>query len=258
MSERCKILLGHPHNGFITEGAARAMLRPSEKHDVRVLPFGGSLLAAGFNYLLCSALNMYNAGEITHFAFLHADVAPEDGWVDILMQEMNEHQADFVSCVIAIKDGRGLTSTGVGKWGMDWQVKKRFTVKEILDLPPTFSIEDTDFKDDILLHNSGCWLADLRSDVFHQRDGSGQGLVYFTIRDRIDFIDGKYQHHVEPEDWFFSRRLYEQGAKTFATRKVHIDHMGWAAYPNDKAWGLAVDEQTRELWEPTEAACVNQ
>lgn len=249
MSERYKILLGHPHNGFITEGAARAMLRPAENHDVLVMPFGGSLLAAGFNYLLCAALNMYNEGKITHLAFLHADVAPADSWLDTFAQEMDEHKADLVSGVIAIKDGRGLTSTGVGQLDLEWAPKKRFTVKEILELPPTFSIADTGYPDDILLHNSGLWLADLRSEVFHQHDSGGRGLVYFTIRDKIEFIDGKYVHNCEPEDWFFSRRLHEQGAKTFATRKVHIDHIGWAAYPNDKAWGQDTDEAYRHLWD---------
>jgi hypothetical protein len=253
MTERYKILLGHPHNGFITEGAARAMLRPSENHDVMVMPFGGSLLAAGFNYLLCQALNMYNEGKITHFAFIHADVAPEDGWLDILVDEMEEKKADFVSCVIAIKDGRGLTSTGVGQWGMEWSPKKRFTIKEVLSLPGTFSIEDTEYPDDILLHNSGLWVADLRTNVFNQYDSAGQALVYFTIRDKIEYVDGKYVHSVEPEDWYFSRRLYEQGARTFATRRVHVDHMGWAAYPNDQVWGQDVDEATRELWEPASA-----
>ena len=250
MSERYRILVGQPHNGTITAGSARGSLNASKNHEAMLLWHGSSLLAAGFNHLYCSALNMFNAGEITHFAMLHADVEPEPYWLDILIAEMDRLGADLVSTVVPIKDERGITSTGVGVFGVDWNPARRFTMTEIMELPETFGIEDTSYPDHVLLHNTGCWVADLRNPLFQEADEDGIGLVHFTIRDRIMKKGDEWVYQVEPEDWYFSRRLYEQGARTFATRKVHVGHMGNSLYPNDRAWGTqVVDEQIRELWE---------
>jgi len=197
---------------------------------------------------------MADDGEITHLAFLHGDIAPEDLWIDKLVDEMDSLKADFISVVAPIKDLRGLTSTAIGKFGLDWTPYRRLTMEEVMVLPETFSIEDTEYPDDILLHNSGCWLADLRNPLFGEEDASGRGLVYFTINDRIVRKGGKRTYQVEPEDWFFSRRLHEQGARTFATRKVLIEHHGDFAFRNDHAWGVAkVDEQTRDIWDTEHA-----
>jgi hypothetical protein len=254
MSERYKILVGQPHNGMITDGAARGALNASKNHEAKILWHGGSLLAAGFNHLYCSALNMFNAGEITHFAMLHADISPCSFWLDILVEEMDRLSADFVSTVVPIKDERGLTSTGVGLFGVDWNPVRRFTMSEIMELPETFSISDTSYPEHVLLHNSGCWLADLRNPLFHAEDADGVGIVSFTIRDRILKKADTWEYQVEPEDWYFSRRLYDQNARTFATRKVSVNHVGHSMYPNDRAWGTQkVDEQIRELWEVVDA-----
>jgi hypothetical protein len=210
-------------------------------------------LAAGFNSIYCQALNLAEAGEITHLAFLHGDIAPEDLWIDKLVEEMERVEADFISVVAPIKDVRGLTSTGVGYFGMDWSPLRRFTMSEIMEMPETFSVADTPYPDQVLLHNSGCWLADLRNPLFRAEDANGIGLVYFTINDRILRLQGKWTYHVESEDWFFSRRLHEQDAKTFVTRKIKMAHCGSFEFRNDHAWGLEkVDEQTRELWEQLE------
>jgi hypothetical protein len=243
------IALGMPHNGTLCYGAAQGMCRASLKHTVRLLPEPSSLLAAGFNAIYAKALTLADAGEITHLAFLHADIAPEDLWIDKLVDEMEERKADFISVVAPIKDLRGLTSTAIGKFGLDWTPYRRLTMDEVLALPETFGIEDTQYPEDVLLHNSGCWLADLRNPLFSVEDAAGQLLVYFTINDRIIRKGEARSVEVEPEDWFFSRRLHEQGARTFATRKVLIGHHGDFEFRNDHVWGLAkVDEQTRQLW----------
>lgn len=249
------IALGQPHNGTICYGTAQGMFRASLNHTVRVVHEASSLLAAGFNAIYCEALSLAENGEITHLAFLHGDISPEDLWIDKLVEEMERVEADFLSVVAPIKDIRGLTSTGVGYFGMDWSPLRRFTMTEIMELPETFSIADTPYTDQVLLHNSGCWLADLRNPLFSVTDEAGTGLVYFTINDRIRKKDGKWHYEVEPEDWFFSRRLHEQGARSFVTRKVRISHCGYFEFRNDHAWGVnKVDEQTRELWEPLEVA----
>jgi hypothetical protein len=253
-----QIALGQPHNGTICYGTAQGMFRASLNHTVRVIHEPSSLLAAGFNSIYCQALNLSESGEITHLAFLHGDIAPEDLWIDKLVDEMDRMQADFMSVIVPIKDVRGLTSTGVGRFGMDWSPLKRFTMSEVMELPETFGIGDTIYPGHVLLHNSGCWIADLRNPLFHTEDASGMGLVYFTINDRIVRNGGKWTYQVEPEDWFFSRRLHEQGAKSFVTRKVTVGHCGYFEYRNDHAWGIhKEDEQTRELWDNTEVSCAD-
>ena len=249
-SPRYKIFLGLPHSGSVMEGAARGAWLPSKNHEVSVLTHSTSLLAAGFNHLFCTALNKYNAGEITHMAFLHADIHPQDYWLDVLVDEMDRLSADFISVVSPIKDNRGITSTAIGKFGYPWSPIQRLTMRQLMEMPETFDITNTDFPEHVLLHNSGCWLADLRSPVYQQEDENHRNMVFFTIRDRVLKRDNLWQYDVASEDWEFSRRLYEQGAKTYCTRKVALGHIGYCEFRNDHAWGEEEkDEQCRSLWE---------
>src|SRR5215469_17754996 len=74
--------------------------KPGDKCWGRInfLQFGGSLLASCFNKAWCAALNLQREGEdITHFAMLHDDVVPEDGWLEQLLKDMKESDADLVS-----------------------------------------------------------------------------------------------------------------------------------------------------------------
>ena len=249
------ILLGQPHNGMVCAASADSVRMATSKLDVRAIPSGpSSLLANGFNWILCEALNDESC---THLAFLHGDLAPQWYWVDVLAEEMDRTGVDFISAVAAIKDERGLTSTGVAHPEVTWSSLRRFTTTEMMELPETFFIEDTLYPNCILLHNSGCWLADLRSPVFKQMDGN-ELMAHFEIRDRIICDSGRFKAQVEPEDWFFSRKLHELGANTCVTRKVVTKHYGNYAFRNDYAWGLwKEDEQTRAVWEqvPCKEGC---
>lgn len=243
------VMLAIPHNGTLHWGAAEAQYRATTLHQVRIHNMAGSLLANQFNHLLCAALNEAEQGAITHLAFLHADICPEDFWIDKLMAELEETGADFVSVVSPIKDVRGLTSCGIADPRISWHPKKRFTMRELAKLPETFSIEDTDFPDDVLLHNSGCWIADLRKMLFHQTNEDGSLKCFFTINDKVIRNEGKWVPMVEPEDWFFSRRLHECGARTFVTRKVKLSHAGLMEFRNDSAWGdWEHDKDTEKFW----------
>lgn len=84
--------------------------------------------------------------------------------------------------------------------------------------------------DVVPLVNTGLLLVDLRQSWVEQ--------AYFTIHDAVwQQEDGKFVCDVEPEDWFFSARAAELGARVFATRKVAVEHRGIKGYSNQGAWG---------------------
>ena len=90
---RHKIVLGFPTPGGISMSfeTARALYRGTQRHDLALLVSVGSW--DGFNSLWANALNLAAAGEATHFAMLHADVAPQEGWLDILADELDRKSA---------------------------------------------------------------------------------------------------------------------------------------------------------------------
>jgi hypothetical protein len=143
-----------------------------------------------------------------------------------------------VSCVVAIKDGRGLTSTAV----LDSETSKlrRMTVRESHALPDTFGIADVHKAWElpgavsryVLCVNSGLWACKL---------GPWSEEVHFTIGDRIDKTDdGKFIPRVFSEDWMFSGELSTRGVKVMATRKVRVLHFGITPFGtggDGKPWG---------------------
>ncbi len=216
-----------------------------------------------FNALWARALNRAALGEITHFAMLHSDVSPQPGWVDLLLDELEETKSDLISVACPLKDGRAVLSCGVGDLDNPWGAWRRLTVTESLSLPPSFDLttlrqrgfcgtpEQQATK--YLLFNTGCWVCDLRSSVFHATDADGNLLAWFDFPTRVrkDKESGIYHNLRESEDWFFSRRLHMLGAKTLVTRKVRLGHEGKHAYRNDEAWGTwTEDEHTRLFWKP--------
>lgn len=207
---------------------------------------GSSLLTSTFNQLLIDAKNL----NATHFALLHADVVPEDWWVDKLiaeMEEVNRIQAQtgigrkcvVMSAVIAIKDSRGLTSTGIANPDDRWHPQFRLTLRELhADIPETFGARHIlDFEARALLVNTGCMVMDLRSSIFD--------VFAFNIDDDIILnpTTGKYEAVVEPEDWAMSRWVHDQGGSCFATRKVRVDHHGDYNYPSYHPWGKYTKDQ---------------
>lgn len=243
------VMLAMPHNGQLVYGAAQGLFRASERHDVRIQNVASSNLAGGFNTIWCAALNGYLDGEITHVAFLHADIAPDDCWVDKLIEVMDERGVSLVSSISPIKDSRGLTSSGIGYPGVSWSPLRRFTMREVSQFPESFNVDDIGFPGMVLLHNTGCWVADLRDPLFQSRNEKDEATAYFTLRDRVVLHEGRWLSQAESEDWFFSRRLHELGVKTCMTRRVGLTHVGWNGYRNDFAWGeWSEDEQTAPLW----------
>jgi len=249
-TERFKIALAMPGQNLMYASAIGLLTATRGLHDITPKNSGNGF--DDMNTVWVDALNMAHKGEITHFAMLHSDIHPSQGWIDILASEMTRLGADLVSTVVALKDARGLTSTGVGCESDPWNAFRRFTMREVHSiLPETFGIADTPHPDKYLLHNTGCWLADLRSPAWRTVDENNmlRATLSFPIAAQL-MADGSIQHRRESEDWYFSRMLGSLPLKTFATRKVSATHYGTTPYVNNRPWGeyLFGDEATKANW----------
>ena len=222
--------LGMPGYGKQTADAGRALWRASrDMGRVCVSYRQGSLLAANFNGLWVTALNMQHQGErVDYFAMLHDDFGPQDWWLDTLIDELESRELDVLGVVAPIKDGRGLTSIALDEPGETWKPHCRLTMSEVYRLPETFTSEDVGRP---LLLNTGCWVC--RFDPFWVKK------VHFTVKDRIAFnrATNSYVAQVEPEDWYFSRLLHELKLKVGCTRKITATHRGEHDFTNARPWG---------------------
>ena len=229
-AERKTVCLGMPSHGELTAGAARGFYLASREHNVRLRHQEGSLLACNFNVLWCWALNEARTGGCDYFAMQHADIEPTTPhWLDALVAELESRDLDVLGVAVPIKDGRGLTSTAIAHpSGSTWRVHGRLSTREVHRLPPTFTAADVGRP---LLLNTGLWVCRFREEWARR--------VHFTINDRIvwDPARGAYRPEVEPEDWFFSRLLHEQGLKIGCTRKVAAEHRGPMNFSNAHPWG---------------------
>lgn len=241
-------------------------LLPGDKISGRLnlCQLGGSLLANCFNQLWCGALNLQMDGvDITHFAMLHNDVTPEDGWLGVLLEDLRDSQADLVSAVVPIKDPRGLTSTAIDSCSDPFQIERRLTLAETSSLPPVFTAADCGFPDRRLLVNTGCWICQFNKPWrFQPHFEINDRIVYVVsetgaripqeeavetlFRDRDSNRDGdgssglpagRWMAEVNPEDWNFSRQIQDLGCKVVATRRVRLLHTGSISYNNYDVWG---------------------
>ena len=219
-------------NRQLDYGAALAALCLATEGKCRVIPAPSmnSLRCHGFNGAWCEALNRREENGITHFAMLHDDVIPERFWLDRLMEELPP--GGMVSAVVAIKSDWGLTSTAIDvREGDDLTMPRRLTLKEVHELPETFTAADVGYPGKALLVNTGCWLCGLRQPWVE--------LVHF---EEINFIvkqtsTGKFHPVADPEDWNFSRQLHKLGVPVVATRKIRVNHCGSFLFGNDTVWG---------------------
>ena len=225
-----------PGYGKQTAEAGLALWRAREDMSNVVCEYRcGSLLAANFNALWCSALNMAHQGhDVKYFAMLHDDIGPAPGWLDVLIEEMDARDLDVLGVAVPIKDHKGVTSLAID--GDDtWRPKCRLTLHEIMELPDVFTSEDIGGN---LLLNTGCWVCRFNLEWARQ--------VHFTINDRVVFnrATDKYESQVEPEDWYFSRLCHELGLKIGATRKVRLTHRGETDFNNFSDWGTQHFDQS--------------
>lgn len=239
-----RIFLAQPNAGSVMPGAVRGLYAATRDHAAIIGDATFGDIPHNFNQLWCAALRLRQNAGLTHFAMIHSDIRPPEFWLDPLLAEMDRVDADILSVVIAIKDGRGLSTTGIrypGIWGT-----KRLTFKEIYDLPETFSIADTDEPDSILAINTGLWVC--RFPV-----GWTDRFPGFYNKHRIVWRGGEPCPEFDSEDWLFSDWAASQGLRVFATRKLEAYHCGGFEYPNNGVWGAW---QT-ELQPPTAPAYLN-
>jgi hypothetical protein len=237
MTNDYRVMLGMPGYGEQTGAAGRGFWRATRLPESRVRyeQNYGSLLAQNFNSLWCSALNeVHHGGHVEYFAMQHADIEPEDWWLDKLIQELEDRDLDVLGVVAPIKDQKGLTSIALAhESGDPWRIKQRWTMSEVFRLPATFTSEDIGHP---LLLNTGLWVG--------RFDMKWATKVHFTINDRIAFdtVQNRYVPQVEPEDWYFSRLCHELGLKLGCTRKVRLTHRGVMAFANNYTWGDEYDK----------------
>jgi SAM-dependent methyltransferase len=232
-----KIYLGQPNAGSIMPPAAASITHASRRHNVNYDPRQFGDIEHNFNMLWCDALNNRASQGFTHFAMIHSDIGTEWLWLDTLIDEMDHLDADVMTTVIPIKDNRGLTTTGIryaGVWGT-----RRFTMREIMRLPETFCVADTDEPNEILAINTGLWVCRL------PMGGWPDKFPGFTCKHKIEVVDGQFSPSFDSEDWLFSDWLATQGLKVYATRKVKAFHRGGMDYSNINAWGTWETELQR-------------
>lgn len=211
-----KVFIGIPtYSGEMRAHIHYALNNASKKGiDTVVKIVNSSFLTRCFNELWCQALNMRKEG-VTHFAMVHADIVPENNWLDLLMREMREYNADMVSAIVPIKSQRGDTSTAYDFGGFN---TVRLNYRDVNKQLPTFTNEN-------ILLNSGLMLIDLSGEWVEK--------IHFRVENAIVFEEGVFQPRSVSEDWLFSRDAKALGAKIYATRNVHMQHWGSAGFVPD-------------------------
>jgi len=217
------IFLGIPtYNGQICTSTANVLDYASKEHGVIRAINQTSLLANGFNQLLCNALNMRKEHNIKWFAMLHADIIPEKFWLDKLVSIAENNNIDLLSAVVPIKDATGDTSTAVGLKNDPWGKVQRLSLKELNESQWNIFGNDLLDSDQILLVNTGCMILRIDKDW-------NPGL-YFEIKDQIVSDGDKFISQVIPEDWNLSRMVDAQGGKVMATTAIDLKHVGIKYY----------------------------
>lgn len=239
MSGSERVYLGIPcYGGLINYRHFDAILHGSKRNLIHRMEFGNcSLLTQNFNRMFANALNLRRDLGITHFALLHDDVIPrQQGWLDLLFDEMKEHRLDVISAIVPIKDDKGLTSTAfdVSCEGSDVRYRPtRLSLKEAFEDYP-----ETIVQDDLLI-NTGCFLMDITKSFAEK--------IWFEFENVIENQNGQFVARCVPEDWNFSRRAKAKGAKLGATRKVHVWHAGKRMFTNEFSWGAYEKDRITHL-----------
>jgi hypothetical protein len=253
-----KIFLGQPCYGSIEMESADAVekaLGEDSPHELAIVRLSSSLLANCFNTLLATCLESNRedsaAGRtgFRYFAMLHADVAPEPNWLDVLIAELEQYGLDVIHAPCAMKNGKGHTSTAIAYSDDAWEPVRRLTTTELAELWPTFTIrtlrEQLDPSAWALLPNTGCMLWRLGPWV--------DNFPGFEIRDRQVFASSP--GHSEPhwqawtvsEDWNFGFWAAANDVRVGATTKVRTKHIGRTAFKTGVVWGEKRDEMFFEL-----------
>src|SRR5579864_6896286 len=98
-----KIYMGCPNSGQLATQSGKTFFATHSQNpaiDVVMDPnSAGSLLTQNFNRCWAEALDLRDQEGFTDFLMHHADVVPEDWWLDKLSAIQDETQADILSVV---------------------------------------------------------------------------------------------------------------------------------------------------------------
>ena len=221
--------IGYPSGGQFVDTLIPSLKEPiSTPYTYDVARGPGS-----FNRLWVTALNKRDTLGLTHFGMQHTDVSPKPFPFDILHAEMMRVDADIISCVIPLKDERGLTSTVVQQPGGAMPTR-RLTVREANALPPTFSLLDIPWADkekDTLLLNNGLWLCRFVEPWVEE-------VTFRFYETNLKTEAGLWWNHMASEDLAFSFwAAKEKGLRLFATTAVDLIHTGAYEFPSRGDWG---------------------
>lgn len=253
---KLRIMLGMPHGGTVHWTAAKAAYEASSRHNVLVLDSSRS--GPNYNVLWTEALNRCRKEGFHRFVMLHADVEHfiEEGtglpWLDVLEEERETGDYDFISIPSAIKDPRGLTSTGIGDPANEWNPWRRYCINEWYQMPRVFTAKTAGYGDKYLLHNHACCMWDMTKPCWYETDAEGCNRFVFNLTERIRWneADETWRLDFKSEDWAFSRQLWKAGVKNAITTRIVMDHHGGLSYKN-KGYGGTFrngDEDTAPNW----------
>lgn len=214
-----RVFLALPAYGAVEREHAIAVAETMRRaKGVYVDSRGSSLLARCFNELWCEALNKRQELKLTHFVMLHSDIEPTDpNWLTLLMDEMDNVNADVLSAVSPIKDSRRITSTAV----LEGHDLDRLSEEQLAELPTTFS--EAMFPGKTLLINTGLMAV--------RFDQPWVEKCWFEIRDEIyQREDGIFEPRGMSEDWNFSLMAKHFKRRVFATQRIGLKHYGRMAF----------------------------
>jgi hypothetical protein len=230
--ENPRVVIALPSSGMHYSGTLSGIIAPSLKGirpNYQMLSH--SLLTRGFNILWCRALN--DKPRPDYFAMMHADVCAQPGWLDILIEELEREDVEFVSTIIPIKDQTDRTSVCMyDPANMKGENLKRSEVK---NYPPTFGNEVLP-EGQFLLHNTGLWVCRFKDAKKLLVNGVNvkPWVEEFSFGQTDQIVlrdDGLYDAYATTEDWQMSLWMQDHGISMKATSKVKVIHQGtgeWA------------------------------
>lgn len=268
---KMKVLIAVP-GPSVMGAVCQALLRTCvEMADVAEIDLVNYISANGWqnhNQAWCDALRRRDEEGFTHFAMLHADVDPSPGWlVGLLNILQNRPELSLVSAPVSIKDEKGLVSCGIGDTTDPWWPYRRLTNFENLRLPKVATEDDlfsmwklplskADRCGKFLIHNNGCWAANLQNDAWDTEvdlgDGQGKGIPCFLfpmkIKKEVDEKTGKVTRKVicNPEDFNFSRMAYLTGVKTAIASQISTMH--WQGHVYFRSHHVVRAGQPMGMW----------
>lgn len=229
LTQKPQVMVCMPHSGDTHIAAMKsAFVGCQGKYADRVAfvdrCFG--CLTNNFNVFLSMALDLRDAGKITHLAMIHSDISAEQGWVDVLAEEMCKKRAIVISAVVTIKDpDDDRTSTAIGVERDPWHIERFIRLRHREGMPETFTSADVCQPGETLLINTGLMLIDLRDEFWDTH--------VFRVIDRIwKDEEGKRHPEFRPEDWEMSRDLAKAGKPYASTWRPLTTHHGEYRWDN--------------------------